>query len=314
MKARVQNLTAELAARRADARKSEFELNRIERLSKLGRSADKEQIDADSNHSAAQARVRQAEAMLAESQALLAVAQDNLERTVTNAPFDGAITNKLTELGQWLDVGSPVAELVDLSVVRARINVPESAIPFCKIGDDATVTVDALGRDFAGKVSRIIPDADKQANTFPVEIDIDNIDGLCKPGMFIRAMVPSGPATIRLLIPKDAVISRGPTNIVYVARPAEKGHVAEIAPVTVVAEVMRFVAVESPALRPGDLAIVRGNESLRGPGPVVIASDGSEKPGPGKDGGLAKSPANLEPGDDSAASDAHAGIRDDSRS
>lgn len=313
---RINGLKGDLAVRQADARKTAFELERIKRLSQLGRSAEKEQIDSEANHAASQARVRQAEAMIAEAEAALEIAEDNLARTVMTAPFDGAVTKKLTELGQWVDVGGAVAELVDLSVIRARINVPESAISFCNIGDDVLVSVDALGRDFKGAVSRIVPDADPQANTFPVEIDIENADGLCRAGMFIRAMVPAGPKAKRMLVRKDAVITRGPTSMVYVARKAEKGYMAEVAPVTIVAEVMESVAVESPALRPGDLAIVRGNESLRGPGPVIIVSDDAPTNQPKKSGEMVKSrePVEGKPKADAAEQDTHAANRHDSQS
>jgi len=316
MKARAESLKSEIAARQSDVRKTEFELDRIKRLSELGRSTEKEQIDSVANHAATLARLRQAEAMSAEAEAALGVAQDNLERTVMTAPFDGAVTKKLTELGQWVDVGAAIAELVDLSVIRARINVPESAISSCNVGEDVLVSVDALGRDFKGTVSRVVPDADPQANTFPVEIDIDNADGTCRAGMFIRAMVPAGPKAKRMLVPKDAVITRGPTSMVYVARKAEKGHMADIAPVTIVAEVMEFVAVESPSLQPGDLAIVRGNESLRGPGPVNIVSGDAPIVRPEKPGEIVKSrePVDGKPDAEATEQDSPAESRHDSQS
>lgn len=272
-KAAMDALEGELEARQADQRKTAFELERISRLAKLDRSSDKERVDAEANHAAAEARVRQSRAMLEESRARLAVAEDNLNRTRVLAPFDGAITAKMTEVGQWVNVGEAAVEMVDLFTVRARVMVPESAVAFCDVGERAMVTVDALGRDYEGEVSRVIPEADSQANTFPTDIDIANPDGALKAGMFVRAMVPAGPKKSRLLVPKDAVLRRGPSSILYVARGNDKeGFAADVAPVTVVAEVMQYLAVESPTLTEGDRVIVRGNEGLRGPGPIIIVS------------------------------------------
>lgn len=277
-RAAVEALEGELAARQADVRKTAFEVDRITRLSKLDRSTDKERVDAEANHSAAEARVRQSKAMLDEARARLAVAQDNLDRTRVLAPFDGAIIAKRTEVGQWVQVGEPVMEMVDLYTVRARVMVPETAVEFCTPGEAAMVTVEALGRDFEGAVSRVIPEADPQANTFPTDVDIPNPDGVLKAGMFVRAQVPAGPKTSHLLVPKDSVLRRGPTSIVYVARRnAEKGDTADVAPVTVVAEVMQYLAVESPVLREGDQVVVRGNEGMRGPGPIIVMSGPASK-------------------------------------
>ncbi|MCB9852470.1 MAG: efflux RND transporter periplasmic adaptor subunit [Phycisphaerales bacterium] len=299
-KAATDALEGELEARQADMKKTAFELERISRLAKLDRSSDKERVDAEANHAAAAARVRQSKAMLDEALAKLAVAEDNLNRTRVLAPFDGAITAKMTEVGQWVQVGEAAVEMVDLFTVRARVMVPESAVAFCDVGEAAMVTVDALGRDLEGKVSRVIPEADPQANTFPTDIDIPNSDGELKAGMFVRAMVPSGPKQSRLLVPKDAVLRRGTSSTVYVARgTAEAGFAADIAPVTVVAEVMQYLAVESPALKEGDRVIVRGNEGLRGPGPIIIVS-GNQNPTATID---RDSSANVESGPGSSTND-----------
>ncbi|MCA9256630.1 MAG: efflux RND transporter periplasmic adaptor subunit [Phycisphaerales bacterium] len=266
-------IEGELQARQADVRKTAFELERISRLAKLDRSSDKERVDAEADHAAAEARVRQSRAQLDEALALLAVAEDNLARTRIPAPFDGAITSKMTEVGQWVMTGVATVEIVDLNTVRARVMVPESAVAFCTPGEPAMIRVDALGRSFEGAISRVIPEADPQANTFPTDIDIPNPLGVLKAGMFVRAMAPAAPKAMRLLVPKDAVLRRGPSSIAYVVRGSdEKGYTADIAPVNVVAEVMQYLAVESPALKDGDRVVVRGNEGMHGPGPIVIVS------------------------------------------
>ncbi len=309
-KAGVASLEGELESRQADARKTAYELERIMRLSKLDRSTDKERVVAEADHAASDAKVRQCEAMLDEARARLGVVEDNLSRTRITAPFDGTITAKHTEVGQWVMAGNPTLELVDLFTVRARVMVPESAIGFCNVSDAANVTVDALRRTFDGEISRVIPDADPQANTFPTDIDIPNPDGVLKAGMFVRAKVPAGPKALRMLVPKDAVLRRGPSSMVYVARGNSiDGFSAEVAPVSIVAEVMQYLAVESPVLKPGDLVVVRGNEGLRGPGPIVIVSNDKAKSAGRSDVGKgghaptpkAQSPVSQPPGADTTA-------------
>lgn len=267
--ARLSELKAALATAEAELKKAEFEKQRIDGLWKLQRSTDKEYNDTLQDYLAAKGRKERARFAAASQAAVVKRLADALACTEILAPFDGYVVAKHTEVGAWISEGGDVMDMLDLSTVRIRVGVPEASIDFCAVGASAFVTVDALGREFRGHISRVIPDADAQARTFPVDIDIPNPAGHLKAGMFVRAHVPSGPAAKRLLVPKDAVLMRGPMSIVYVVRSAESGQTAEVLPVKIVAEVMDHVAVEARGLSAGDLVIVRGNEYLRGPGPVI---------------------------------------------
>jgi len=161
--------------------------------------------------------------------------------------------------------------MIDLSRVRVRVAVPEATIAFCRPKSRATVTAEAVGKQYAAVISRVIPDADQQARTFPVEIDIDNPKGELKAGMFVRVAVPSGPSRRAAVVPKDAVVLRGPTRMVFVVRTTKAGSVAAPVPVKIVAELLDEVAVAAKGLRSGDRVVVRGNEYMFGPGPVIVS-------------------------------------------
>ena len=68
--------------------------------------------------------------------------------------------------------------------------VPDRDVPYCKAGDPATVSLDALaGRVFKAKVSRISESEDLKDRTMRVEIDLDNADHALRDGMFGRAEI-----------------------------------------------------------------------------------------------------------------------------
>ena len=266
---RLEELRATLRVQQAELKKAEFEEARTERLWKQGRSTDKERNDTLADFEAARGRVDQARFSVAAQSAAVDRLADDVARTRIRSPYDGYVTAKQTEVGSWVGEGGEIVSLVDLSTVRIRVNVPEAYIRFCGVGAEVSVTVEAVDETFGGHVSRVIPFADERARTFPIDIDIANPKGRLMAGMFVRAMVPSGPKTRQLLVPKDAVLMRGATRMVYVVRTTDKGQMAVVALVEIVAEVLDCVAVKAPGLSAGDQGVVRGNEQMRGPGPVI---------------------------------------------
>jgi membrane fusion protein (multidrug efflux system) len=115
-----------------------------------------------------------------------------------------------------------------------------------------------------------VPSADEQARTFPVDIELTNPDGALKPGMFARADVPAGVAREQLIVPKDAIVRGGPMGpLLYVIRSGDQGDQAvPVAPLKTGDEWRDWIGIEAPGLAAGDRVVVRGNENLRGPGPV----------------------------------------------
>ena len=87
--------------------------------------------------------------------------------------------------------------------------------------------------------------------------------------MLARVAIPAGRRTVRIVVPKDAIVSRGAARVVFVVRRTESGDVATPTPVSVVAELLDYVAVEGSGIAPGDRVVVRGNENMFAPGPVI---------------------------------------------
>jgi len=288
-KEELERLEALVAESEAVFRKWEVERRRIEDLHARGQSSDKERHDTEMDYLAARGRLLQARAQLAAArngarpedllrareqvaaqQAVLRRLERDLDKTTIRAPFDGAVTARRTEIGQWIEAGGPVAELVALDTVKIRADVPEAAIPFAVAGAAATVEVETLGRRWAARITRAIPQANPAARTFPVEIDLENPDRQLLPGMFVWAHVPSGPAGARLMVPKDALVARGPEKTIFVVRSGPEGTPTALPlSVTTGLEVGGEIEVQAPGLSPGDLVVVRANERLRGPSPVI---------------------------------------------
>jgi len=284
--ARQAEMAAVLVERIAVAEKARFEMERTARLWRAQQGTEKEQLDAQADFEAAQGRTEQARMALEAQKAAASGLADDVARCEIVAPFDGFVVSKQTEVGAWVDRGGAIVDLIDLSTVRVRVMVPESVVSFCQVGDSAQVDVEAIGRVYAGKIARVIPDADERARTLPVEIDIANPSGELKAGMFVRAAVPSGPRSRQFVVSKDAVVVRGPMSVIYLVQTTPQGAMAIPTPIQVLAEVVDHVAIAAPGLSPESLVVVRGNEYMFGPSPVIpIPIDQAEPPTGGDPGG-----------------------------
>lgn len=276
--ARLREYEGAFAEQTAELKKSQFEKSRTERLWTAQQCSEKEYQDAQAEYEAALSRVDQARSRAESQKALADGLGDDLACTEIVAPCDGYVVSRRTEIGSWVALGGPVVELVDASTARVRVPVPEDAVRYCELGAMATVAVEAMKKSYSGRIARIIPDADERARTFPIEIDIANPAGKLKPGMFVRAAVPTGPKAEHLIVPKDAIVPRGPVSMIFVVREGREGPMAMPMPVSLIAEVEDRAAVSAPMLQDGDQVVVRGNEYMFAPGPVIVVPGSTAAP------------------------------------
>lgn len=233
-------------------------------------------------------QIRQAAFEVAAQKAMAAEIEAELRRMEIRAPFDGFVSRRMVEVGEWVNEGGQVVELLDLSRVLVEVGVPESGLPYIQEGDEARVMLDALPGAISGRVRHVMRQADLSARTFPVEMEVPNPDSKISAGMFARVDVTAGPRNKVAAVPKDAVIERDQVFYVTVVAPGEGGSMMGM-PVAVKlgAEADDWVAITSGNVAPGSSVAVRGNERIMFPSPVVVvdeygrpveATNGAESP------------------------------------
>lgn len=201
--------------------------------------------------------------------------QFDLERSAIRAPFAGVVVRKHSDVGQWLAVGGAVLELVALDLLDVRVDLPERYYRELREGEEATVRFEALpGFVAAGRSAGVIPRADPQARTFPVKVRIANRDRRIGIGMLASVELPVGERTRVLIVPKDAVLLQGASEVVYRIGADDT---VEAVPVTTGLAAGAWISVDGP-LSAGDRVITRGNERLR-PG-LAVAAAPQEYPAP----------------------------------
>jgi HlyD family secretion protein len=215
-----------------------------------------------------QEEIAAAEADVQRLQAKVQRLRDDVQKTVIRAPVSGFITQRYAEIGQWIERGGKVADIVDLAAVLVRVPVHERDIRLVRAGDEATVSLDALpGRTFTGRVKHIIPQADLASRTFPVKIEVPNTaDSAMKAGMFARVTLHTGAAQPSVFVPKDAVARRGAEQVVFVVHDT---HV-RLVRVKTGRTHEGLVEITDGLIQPGDTIVVAGNEALQDQATVAI--------------------------------------------
>jgi RND family efflux transporter MFP subunit len=215
--------------------------------------------DALSEFEAWKGRVSQLEADLARL-------EDDLARTTIRAPFSGVVVAEHTAQGEWLSAGGAVAEMVDVTSLELGLEVPEQYFSGLAVDAPVEVVFDALGGSVVeGRVRAVIPSADPRSRTFPVKVDIPNESRAIGVGMLGRALLPVGQPHAVVAVPKDALVSQGRDQRIFVIDEENK---AQAIPVETGSSVGGWIAV-SGGVSAGDRVIVRGNERLQ-PGTEVV--------------------------------------------
>ncbi|HOK99574.1 MAG TPA: efflux RND transporter periplasmic adaptor subunit, partial [Bacteroidales bacterium] len=107
-----------------------------------------------------------------------------------NATVSGVVISKRVNVGDYVNVGSPLFEIADLNHVWAMFDAYESDLPWIKIGDKISFTLQSLpGKEFMGVITFIDPVINPQTRVARVRVELSNPNNLLKPEMFATGIV-----------------------------------------------------------------------------------------------------------------------------
>lgn len=159
-----------------------------------------------------------AEAGVAAAVARRDSARKQVEDTTIRAPFAGTVSERLTDLGEYVRADSQIVHLVAIDRLHLWLNVPETAVGSIQAGQVVGFTVPAFPKDvFTGKVKFMGASIRESARDLIVEAEVDNADGKLKPGMFAEGRLALGDAPA-VTIPANALVSEGSTRKVLVVK------------------------------------------------------------------------------------------------
>lgn len=118
------------------------------------------------------------------------------DRITIYAPMGGTVIERNGSEGMYVDTGTLVYTLADLSTVWVALEAYESDLAWLHYGQKVSFTTEAYpGERFEGTIAFIAPTVDPDTRTVRVRVNVPNADRRLKPEMFVRAVVRSNVAT-----------------------------------------------------------------------------------------------------------------------
>jgi membrane fusion protein, multidrug efflux system len=182
-----------------------------------------------------------------------------LDYTKVLAPFDGIVTARFVDPGVLVQAATssatqavPLFTVMDLSVLRVYVNVPQEDAPFVKKGTPATISVKDIGKAVEASVTRSTVALDPGTRTMLAEIDIPNPNLTFSPGMFAEAILVLRQHRDALVIPPSALVSENSSKAVFIVQDG----VAHKVPVTTDIDDGAWVEVASGLTGTEDVVVV----------------------------------------------------------
>jgi membrane fusion protein (multidrug efflux system) len=206
-----------------------------------------------------------------ETQAKLAAADLEQIRVRYNhgfpkSPITGIINHLYVDVGEFADIGKPIADIVNIDKIKINVRVPELDVRYVKKGQTTPIRIDAFAdRTLMGTVDFVAFKADPATKTFLVRSIIENPDHDIRPGMigrvaFIRRLIPDA-----VTAPLFAIVDKGGERIVFV----EKDGLAESRVISIGVIEGDRVQITS-GLDIGDHLIVKGQTEVEDGMKVIV--------------------------------------------
>ncbi len=212
-----------------------------------------------------QAEVTRDEAALTAAAAAARQQQAIVRRHAVRAPFTGVVSERLAQVGEWVNPGDRLVELVATEGLRFDFRVPQSY--YARLDDQTRVdlSLDAVPDEVvAGRVQSIVPVKDPGARTFLLRVVTDAQHSLpVTPGMSARAAIRIDTGREAVVVPRDAVLMYPDgRRTVWIVETEDGKRVAHEKRIDAGLEFEGLVEVRS-GLDAGLDVVTRGNEALR---------------------------------------------------
>lgn len=182
------------------------------------------------------------------------------------ADQSGIVIRRDIAKGDYVNKGTVLFEIADLSNVWIFLDAYESDLPFMKIGQKITITIASIpGKEFTSTISFIDPLINPQTRTATVRAELTNPQQTLKPEMFVKGKIKASLSVSEksLVIPKTSLLWTGKRSVVYVKVPNTEFPEFEMREITLGASLGEYYIVES-GLTEGEEIVTNGVFAIDG--------------------------------------------------
>ncbi len=183
-------------------------------------------LSAQADYQGALDQVRTSWANVGVRRSALRINEQRLANLTTRAPFDGYITAKNVNQGDYASPGGsgpePYIRLTQLDPIDVRLEIAQVYAEKLKVGQEVEVTADAFpGRTFKGRVVHVNPASSAQSRTIAVDARFANAHGVLRPGLFGAVQLRLGTRPQAPLVPEAALQKTIGAFQVFVIQPGQ---------------------------------------------------------------------------------------------
>jgi membrane fusion protein (multidrug efflux system) len=200
---------ARLSQARANLRKERSQTQRIRELRSQNVSSIQQLEEAETALALAESAVRAEEAAVG-------VARRAVNDSSVSAPFAGVVARRSVEVGEFVQPGTELFELVSLDPLEAIFSLTELDTERVRQGQHVKISVGAFpDRTFQGVVTFVAPTVDPATRTLRIKAEVDNADAALRPGLFARVSLGVARRENVLMVPAEALLQRAGGASVY---------------------------------------------------------------------------------------------------
>lgn len=181
---------------------------------------------------ASKTRVAETKALYDAARAAVQAMEVNIDKTTIKAPFDGVLDRRYVEVGNFLDIGIEIVQIVDLDPILVVAEVSEREVGKLSYGARGTAEV-ITGESVEGVISYISRVADPETRTFRIELEVSNPDSRIVSGVTTSLRLPV--SSVRAHKVSPAVLTLAEDGRIGVKSVDEDGKV-RFHPVTITAD------------------------------------------------------------------------------
>jgi|GEM_PF-223333 len=134
------------------------------------------------------------------------------------SPVNGIVTKREVTQGMMVRAGMPLLEVADLSTIWVDADIYQYELPWIKVGQAVTMTLDYLpGETFKGRIDYIYPYLKEATRTARVRLRFSNPNLKLKPEMFAQVKIESPVTHNAVVVPSDAILDTGLKQHVFIA-------------------------------------------------------------------------------------------------
>ncbi len=192
-----------------------------------------------------------------------------LKQYLLTAPFSGKLGLRKVSLGDYVNPGEDLVSLQSVNPMLVDFSVPQVYQGEIQVGDQVTITSDALPKAYSGKISAIDSIVDPNSRMIGIQASVPNNDHILVPGTFVEVKIKIKHAYPVIVIPTTALVYSTSGNYVY----RMINHKAVKTNITLGKMLKNNQIIVIQGLHDGDVVIIGGQVKLFDGSPVLTEQE-----------------------------------------